>query len=109
MLAKADICFLGQDIISGGAAKVFDYMALGKPTLAFVPDDSYIAKLIKEEKIGIYVQDVDKLAENIKFFITNKEELKKMSENCIIKSKKYDRVLLTEQLAKLFNTLTKAN
>ena len=109
LLAKADICFLGQDIPSGGAAKVFDYMALGKPTLAFVPEDSYIAKLIKEEKIGLCVQDVDKLAENIKFFITNKEELKRMSENCIIKSKKYDRVLLTERLAKLFNTLINTN
>lgn len=109
LLAKSDACFLGQDIPSGGAAKVFDYMALGKPTLAFVPEDSYIARLIKEEKIGLYTQDVNKLAENIKFFITNKEELKKMSENCIIKSKKYDRALLTEQLAKLFKILTNTN
>ena len=109
LLAKSDICFLGQDIPSGGAAKVFDYMALGKPTLAFVPEDSYIARLIKEERIGLYAPDVDKLAEKIKFFIENKKELKKMSENCIIKSKRYDRILLTEKLAKLFNTLIKAN
>lgn len=109
MLAKSNVCFLGQDIPSGGAAKVFDYMALGKPTLAFVPENSYIAKLIEENGIGIYTQEVKRLAEKIKFFITNKEELKKMSENCIEKSKKYDRVLLTEQLSKLFDKVLNTN
>jgi len=54
--------------------KFFEYCACGVPVIATVPDDSILAKLIKEYKVGISVPSMDekKLAEAIYRIYKNK-------------------------------------
>jgi|SRR3989344_1267009 len=106
MLAKCHICFLGQDIPTARSGKIFEYIALGKPTLAMAPPNSDIETFVKGNKIGSCAYDVNKLADHIKAYFDNPKGLEIIVKKCKELAKQYDRVELTKQLTQIFDKVT---
>jgi glycosyltransferase involved in cell wall biosynthesis len=104
---------LSLDYIQAKSAlpvKFFEYCACGVPVVATVPDDSVLAKLIKECKVGISVPSMDekKLAEAIYQIYENKpfrEAAGKRARQLI--EKKFDRNKIAEEYLNLIEKLVR--
>lgn len=89
------------------SGKLFEYLAARKPILALAPAGSAAAELIKELKVGVVVDPLDKVA--IKKAIIDLYEKWQNNELVIpqVNIDRFSREKLTEKLAGIFNNLTK--
>ena len=69
---------------------VLEALEMGMPTITY--NISEIYPLIKDKKEGIVVTkyDIEKFAEAMNYLANNNEIRKKMSDNCIKKSKEFE-------------------
>jgi colanic acid biosynthesis glycosyl transferase WcaI len=86
MLASADISLVTLDRRLGQLnvpSKTFNIMASGRPVIAAVPEDSEIARLVKEANCGTCVppEDPKSLAQTIKDLSSQAEELERYGAN----------------------------
>lgn len=112
LIAEADVGLIPYDDNplwkNSLPAKFFEYCACGIPILATVYEDSILAKLIKEYKIGLTVLPLDeeKLAEAIHRIYQNRsfrEEAGKRARLLI--EEKFDRNKIAEEFLDLVRTL----
>lgn len=94
-----------EEIVPG---KVYEYIGTRKPILAIAPDNSSIAKLIKETQTGFvaHQNDIDRIAQNYLAFYQawkKKSLIINPDEQEIIK---YERKESARQLAELLNSFT---
>jgi glycosyltransferase involved in cell wall biosynthesis len=89
------------------SGKLFEYLAARKPILALAPTGSAAAELIKELKVGVVVDPLDKVA--IKKEIVNFYEKWQKNELNIpqVDLERFNREKLAQKLAEIFNKLTK--
>jgi colanic acid biosynthesis glycosyl transferase WcaI len=86
MLTAADISLVPLDRRLGQLnvpSKTYSIMASGRPVLAAVPEDSEIARLVKEADCGVWVppEDPKSLAEAIKNMLNQPETLDRYGKN----------------------------
>lgn len=93
-----------EEIVPG---KVYEYIGTRKPILAIAPDNSAIAKLIKETNTGLvaHQSEIDKISDNLfKFYQAWKQNIQlTIPEEKEIN--KYERRESAKQLAELLNTI----
>ena len=89
-------------------SRLYNLMAAGKPILAVVDDDSEVADVIREAKLGISVppESPEKLAEQILSFKNDGDLRVKMAENSRNEAvTKYSYVAIKQQYRDLFDSL----
>lgn len=89
-------------------SRLYNLMAAGKPILAVVDDDSEVADVIREAKLGIAVppESPEKLAEQILSFKNDGDLRVKMAENSRNEAvTKYSYVAIKQQYRDLFDSL----
>lgn len=61
--------------------KVYEYMSMGLPVI--LSDFSYNRRMIEKYKFGLLVdpENIDDIAEKIRYLVTNKTQAKQMGEN----------------------------
>lgn len=65
LIAGSDYCLLTNGLVNGMGTKIFDYLALGKPTLCLVPQDSIITSQFSQTP-GIVIAEAPHSKERIK-------------------------------------------
>lgn len=99
----ADLCLVTTKFSEGLGTKIFDYIALKKNILCFVPNDSQIKETF-ENVLNIYIQESPHSYESVKeainsYIIADNIHLRKIN--------KYSRVESVRKLSKILNTITK--
>jgi glycosyltransferase involved in cell wall biosynthesis len=87
------------------AMKTFDYLRLGKPILALVPEDGDVAKIVREAKAGFILSyDEETLKQQLRdiFDSWRRGELKGFQPDWEY-IKQYERKNLTQRLVGIFN------
>jgi glycosyltransferase involved in cell wall biosynthesis len=96
--------FQGKDVIS---LKLFEYLRAKRPILALVPEDSDSARIVQDTRSGVVVEPTDyQKAKKVILDMYEKYregELKLRSNDSLIQ--KYERKVLTERLAEIFDDL----
>jgi len=90
------------------AMKTFDYLRLGVPILALVPEDGDVAKIIREAKAGFILSyDEESLRKQLRdiFDSWRKGELKDFQPNSEY-IKQYERKNLAQRIVSIFNEAT---
>lgn len=94
---------LVKNIFGAVPSKIYESMAAGLPIM-FVGEGEG-ARIVKENNIGLvaHSKDYKGLEENIKFAVSHPEEMKKMSENCLVCARnKFNR---PKQIKRLYDYL----
>jgi glycosyltransferase involved in cell wall biosynthesis len=111
-LAAADACIAILKPIPLYATvypnKVFDYMAAGRPVLLAI--DGVIRQVVEESQAGIFIPpgDAAALAAALLRLAKNPELARQMGRNGRqAVEERFDRLALTDQLARLFETMTR--
>lgn len=112
---NADVLFLPLSLKSRFAdeikcafpCKVLEYLAAGKPILAVVPKESFMADFIKEHEVGIVVTEAspEKIRDAIEEF-RDEEKRKKFSQNAMEIVKLFDAKILSKRLCYLLDSVT---
>ncbi len=100
LIAGSNYCLLSNGLINGMGTKIFDYIALNKPTLCLVPKGSIISTQFRETK-GLVISEGPHTKEKI-----NKNLLKLLAQDSICGKRlidKFSRKNSTEKLSTLFN------
>jgi glycosyltransferase involved in cell wall biosynthesis len=105
MLTSSDVLWLMLDNDRQSPGKVYEYLGARKPILACVPE-GFIRQTLKEAGCSYIVSpsDVDGIAAalNELYDLYRQDKLPKPSEEVVLN---YDRIELTNELAKLFGFL----
>lgn len=74
-------------------SKLYAIMAVGKPSIACIDNESDVAQIIKEAKCGIHIEphNANKLAETILYLYNNRDLLSEMGKNARSYLEKYLR------------------
>jgi len=91
--------------------KLYDYLRLGKPILALVPEDGDAAKIIKEAKAGFIISyEHDKMKEQLKniFDKWKKAEFKDFQPDWKYITQ-FERIELTKKLVSIFDEVADRN
>jgi colanic acid biosynthesis glycosyl transferase WcaI len=86
MMVDADVCVISQRPGSGASSfpsKLLSCVALGKPILAVADEDSELARVVREEGLGVSVApEVEKIADVMRGLLqVNKERLEQWGRN----------------------------
>lgn len=86
MLADADACVISQRAGNGAAffpSKLLSCAAFGKPVLAIADGDSELARVVREEGLGVWVaaEDVERVAEAMRGLPASGAKLAEWGEN----------------------------
>jgi glycosyltransferase involved in cell wall biosynthesis len=95
-----------DDLVCALPTKTFEYMAAGKPLLAFAPKGE-LTKLIKEKKVGLAVEkdDSQELANALFKLYSGKKLREELSSNCLKAAKEFDyRVVVKEKVLSWINS-----
>ena len=89
-------------------SRLYNLMAAGKPILAVADDDSEVADVIREAKLGVVVppESPEKLAEQIRSFKSDSESRVNMAVNSRSEAiTKYSYAVIKQQYHRLFDSL----
>ena len=109
--ASSDVLFLTRSAQPGNEviipAKLFEYLAIGRPILALVPPGGEAARLVKKAKSGVVVapDDKDAIIRAIHAMYSKCERGELFLERETEALKPYERRHLTGKLAELFDSL----
>jgi colanic acid biosynthesis glycosyl transferase WcaI len=86
MMADADVCVISQRAGSAAAffpSKLLSCVAFGKPVLAVADRDSELARVVREEDLGIWValEDLDAVAKVMRSLPSNVAKLRQCAQN----------------------------
>lgn len=95
---NADILFLPlalnsnipEVIKTAAPGKMGEYLTMGKPILAYAPEDSFVSWYFKNYDCGFVVNqnDVESLKKTILFILENEDEAKRIVQNAVFQAKK---------------------
>jgi len=119
LLAKADICFAlfyskrYRKVLSttAGPTKLYEYMALGKPTIATnVPA---LENIIQQTRCGLIIDEgagERALADAIEFYYKNPDALRKVGKNArIAAEREYNWDIAQKKLLQIYNGIISKN
>jgi len=101
LIAGADYCLLTNGMVNGMGTKIFDYLALKKPTLCFVPRGSVIKKHFAHEQ-ALVISEAPHSPASIKKGLISLFELQSVPDDHGLE--KYSRKEAARSLARLLDS-----
>ncbi|VVB66521.1 D-inositol-3-phosphate glycosyltransferase [Candidatus Gugararchaeum adminiculabundum] len=102
LMKASDVLFLSlafeEKLKYAHPSKIFEYIACGKPLLAFVPEGE-ASKFVRENRCGlaVTVNDANELAKAIMQLKSDAKLRQDLSNNSVKTSKRYDSEVVTEE------------
>lgn len=111
MLSIADVHVISLiDSIAGMAvpSKTYSYMAIGRPLIAILPEDTDIAIDIKNYDLGCVLKtnDIDKFIDYVTYLLENKNEISQIGNRVLeVFNNKYTREISTNKYYELIKEI----